>query len=97
MSSSLFHIARPQLPSETKTGLLPPLATEMALATVIMITVRMIMVKEMVNEMVTVMKTMLTSTETEMVKEMLTSTEHINGEENVELSGSATAAVSLHT
>jgi len=47
--------------------------------------------------MVTVMKAMLTSTATEMLKETLTSTEHINGEENVELSGNATAAASSHT
>ena len=39
MSSSLFHIARPQLPSETKKGLLLPLATEMALAVAVAVAV----------------------------------------------------------
>ena len=96
MSSSLFHIARPQLPSETKkmSRLLLPLAAEMALVLVLALAAKTAM---MTVTLMMKMIPILTSTGMKFMYNTQMINGDINGEENVELSGFATAAARRHT
>ena len=90
MSSGLFHIVRPHwhlpLTGEMMKMMKTPLSMDLAVAAEVVLAVKMMKIHPM-----------LISTEMNFLQVTQRSNDHINGEERVELSGSATAAVRLRT
>ena len=90
MSSGLFHIARPHwhlpLTGEMMKMMKTSLVLDLAVAAEVVLAVKMMKIHPM-----------LISTEMNFLQVTQRSNDHINGEESVELSGSATAAVRLRT